>query len=144
MPSRAKYSACIGTISVSAAASTASLHGFEGLAQAQGAILGRGQFDIGAGQVLRAGQKRQKLDLGGQNHLFGRGLAHQHVINGVPVVVALETEAGGAVGLGVAVHQKDFEAFESEAGGQVDGRGGLADSALLIDYAEYLAHGFQE
>jgi hypothetical protein len=62
----------------------------------------------------------------------------------VTVVVALKAEAGGGIGLGIAVHQKDFETFESEAGREVDGCRGFADSALLIHYAEYLAHGFPE
>ena len=59
------------------------------------------------------------------------------------VIVALKTEAGGAIGLGIAVDEEDLEAFESEAGGEVDRSRGLADSAFLIDYAENLAHGIQ-
>jgi len=115
----------------------------QGAAQAQRAVLCCGQLDVGAGQVLRAGQEPQQVDLGGQDDLLGQGVAHQDVIDGMPVVVALETEARGSVGLGVAVHQQNLYAFESEARGEVDGSGGLADSALLIDNAEYLAHGLQ-
>jgi hypothetical protein len=32
-------------------------------------------------------------------------------------VVALKAEAGGGVGLGIAVNEEDFEALEREAGG---------------------------
>ena len=71
-------------------------------------------------------------------------VAHEHVVDGMAIVVALEAEAGGGVGLGVAVDQEDLEAFESEACGEIDGCGGFADSALLVDNAENLSHGNQE
>ena len=72
------------------------------------------------------------------------GVAHQDIVDGVAVVVALQTEAGGGVCLRVAVDQEDVEAFKSEAGGQVDGSGGFANSALLVDNAENLSHGTLE
>ena len=62
----------------------------------------------------------------------------------MPVVIALKTEAGGGIGLGIAVDQEDVEAFQRQTGCEVDGRGGLANSALLIDYAKNLAHGYQD
>jgi len=62
----------------------------------------------------------------------------------VTVVVALKTQAGGGIGLGVAVNQEDLEAFEGEAGGEVDRRGSFAYSALLIDDSENLTHGRQD
>ncbi len=71
-----------------------------------------------------------------------RSVAHQHVIDGMAVVVALKAEAGGAVGLRIAIDQEDFEAFQSEAGGEVDGCCGLANSALLVDNTENLSHGY--
>ena len=45
---------------------------------------------------------------------------------------------------GIAVHQENLESLESEAGGQVDGRGRLTNSALLVDEAENLTHGNPE
>ena len=159
MPSRAKYSACMGTMRVSAAHQDvegeqvecrraieddqveAGLDGAECVAQAEGAVAGCGQLDVGAGKVLGAGQQGEGLDLGGQNDLLGGRVAHEDVIDGMAVVIALEAEAGGAVGLGVAVDKEDFEAFESEAGSKVDGSGGFANSALLVDNAENLTHG---
>ena len=56
------------------------------------------------------------------------------------VIVALEAESGGSVGLGIAVDKEGLEAFERQAGSEVDGCGGFANSALLVDNAEYLAH----
>jgi hypothetical protein len=35
----------------------------------------------------------------------------------VAAVVALKAEAGGRIGLGIAVNEEDFEAFERQAGG---------------------------
>jgi hypothetical protein len=60
------------------------------------------------------------------------------------VVVALKAQPGRGIGLWIAVHQQDLESLNRQARGQIDGRGGLADTALLIDNAEYLSHGFQE
>jgi hypothetical protein len=76
--------------------------------------------------------------------LLGGDISHQHVIDGAAIVIALETEAGGGVGLGVAIDKKDLETFESQAGGEIDRCGGFANSALLVDNAEYLSHGNSE
>jgi hypothetical protein len=83
-------------------------------------------------------------DLSGENDLLGGGFAHEDVVDGVTVVVPDETEAGGAIGLRVAIDEKDLEAFESEACGEVNRSGGFANSALLVDNAENLSHGNQE
>ena len=50
-------------------------------------------------------------------------------------------EAGSGIGLGIAIDQKDLEALDCQAGGEIDCGGSFADSALLIDDAENLAHG---
>ena len=47
-------------------------------------------------------------------------------------VLALLSEAAGGVALGVAVDEQHFSAVEGEGGGQIDRRGGLSDSTLLI------------
>jgi hypothetical protein len=60
------------------------------------------------------------------------------------IVVALKTETGGGVRLGVAIDKEGLEAFYSEACGEVDGCRGLADSAFLVNNAEYLPHGNPE
>jgi hypothetical protein len=57
------------------------------------------------------------------------------------IVVALKSEAGGAICLGVTVDEEDFEALDCQAGSQIDGSGGLADSALLVHKSENLTHG---
>ena len=117
------------------------LDGLQGAAQAEGAVFRAGQLNVGAGQVLRAGQQPEQIDLRGQNHLLREAVAHKHVIDGMAVVVALESEAGGGVGLRIAIHQQDFEAFQRQAGSKIDGGRGFAHSALLVDETENLAHG---
>jgi hypothetical protein len=57
------------------------------------------------------------------------------------IVVALKSKAGGTICLGIAVHEEDFKALDSEAGGQIDRCSGLANSALLVDKPENLTHG---
>ncbi len=54
---------------------------------------------------------------------------------------ASEAEASGGVGLGVAVDEEGWKAFEGEGGGEVDGGGGFADSAFLIDDGDDLGGG---
>ena len=95
-------------------------------------------------RFFEPGRRNSKSISVEQNDLHGLGIAHQDVIDGMAVVVALEAESGGGVGLGVAVDQEDLEAFERQAGGKVDGCGGFANSALLVDDAENLSHGNPE
>ena len=163
MPSRAKYSACMGTMRVSAADRTLRVSrsraggqsrtirsklALDGL-EARGAGAGRGrlrlrELDVGAGEVLRAGQQPKPIDIGGENHLLREAVADEHIVDGMAVVVALEAEAGGGVGLRIAVDQEDLEAFQCQTRRQIDGRGGLSYPALLVDDADDLAHGIPE
>jgi hypothetical protein len=57
------------------------------------------------------------------------------------VAGAGEAEATGGVGLGIAVDEKGWEAFEGDGGGEVDGGGGFTDSALLVDNGDDLGWG---
>jgi hypothetical protein len=59
----------------------------------------------------------------------------------VAIVVADKTEAGGAIGLWIAIDEEDLKAFEREACGEVNSSGGFANSALLVDNTENLSHG---
>ena len=92
-------------------------------------------------RFFEPGRQPERVDLGGQNHLFREAVAHENVVDGMAVVVALKAEAGGGVGLGIAIDEEDFEALERQAGGQIDGGCGFADSSLLVDETEDLAHG---
>ena len=81
------------------------------MAQTNGAIVHACQLNVGASQILRSGQQKEQIDLRRQNHLLRRSLAHQHVVDRVAIVIALEAKTGGAVCLGVAIDQQNFEAF---------------------------------
>ena len=116
----------------------------KGVAQTHRAILGCGKFDVCAGQVFRARQQRKGLDHGRQDHLLGGRQAHQDIVNGVARVVPLHTEPRSGVGLGVAVHQEDLEAFEGERRTEVNCGGGFAHATLLINDPDNFPHGSQD
>lgn len=116
----------------------------KGAAEAQGAIRGSGQLDVGACQVFGAWKDAEKADLGRQDHLLRGRVSHEDVVNGVAIIVALKAEARRGIGLGVAIYEEYFQAFESQACGEVNCGGRLANSAFLIDDAENLAHERQE
>ena len=122
----------------------AALDRFKALAQAKCTVFGAGKLDICASQVLRAGQQPKAVDFSGQNHLFRAAVADQNVIDRMAIVVALETEAGGGIGLRIAVDEQDLEPLERQAGGKIDGSGGFAHSALLIYDPDDLSHGIPE
>ena len=51
----------------------------------------------------------------------------------------MESQAGGGVGLGIAVHEGDAKFCRREGGSEIDGCGGLTDSAFLIGYRDDFA-----
>ena len=110
----------------------------------EGVVAFGGKLDIRPGQIVGSRQKPEPVDLRGQDNLLRRALTRQEVVDRTAIVVAQETDSRGGVGLGIGIDQEDIEAFQSQAGSQVDRRCGLADSALLIDDTEYLAHGIPE
>jgi len=55
-------------------------------------------------------------------------------------VLAFLPETARGVALGVAVNEQDFSAVEGQGGGQIDRRGGLSDSTLLICDGDNLRH----
>ncbi len=123
-PSRAKYSACMGISTVSAATSAlrvsrssaggqsmtmnwnCSRSGCRRVPQAVLAVLERHQFDVGADQVLVRGDGAEVVELGGLASPARRDLAHDDLIGAVAVGIAQEAEAAGGVGLGIAIDQQ--------------------------------------
>ena len=61
---------------------------------------------------------------------------HQHVVDGQVQLVRVGAEAGGQRALRVEVHQQHAAAVFGERGGKVDGGGGLAHPALLVDHGD--------
>ena len=72
------------------------------------------------------------VELGGLEELGGIGVAHEELIGSGALGVFDQAEAGGGVGLGVAIDEEGWDAAGGEAGGEVDAGGGLSDSALLV------------
>jgi hypothetical protein len=68
-------------------------------------------------------------------------VAQEEIVGAVASFVTGEAEASGGVGLGVAVDEKGWDAFQGQRGGQINGCGGLAYSALLVDDGEDLGGG---
>ena len=64
--------------------------GFQGIAQADGAVFGIGELDVGAGEVVGSGDEREIFELGGQDDLVGSAIANQEVVYRAAIVVALK------------------------------------------------------
>ena len=77
--------------------------------------------------------------------MLGGGVPHEEVVDveaGIGWVLGAgrgESEATGGIGLGIAVDEEGWEAFEGEGGGEIDGGGGLAYSPFLVDYSDDFA-----
>ena len=94
------------------------------------------ELDLGAGQV-RAGRHDPHVGhVGGPGGLGDRHLIDQHLIGAGAAVAALDAEAGRGVALGVEIDDQHALAAGGEGGRQVDGGGGLADSALLVRHGD--------
>jgi hypothetical protein len=105
----------------------------EELEEPMGTAVGHGQLDLGAGQ---GGRGRDQAKAGGlyrADELLGGGALQQAVVDAAAVAVGGGPHAAGGVGLRVEVDQEGGVAAVGQAGRQVDGRGGLADAAFLID-----------
>ena len=76
--------------------------------------------------------------------MLGGSISGEDVVDGAPVIVPLKAEAGGGIGLRVAVNQQDFKAFQRETCSEIDSCSGFANAALLVDNTENLTHGNQE
>ena len=67
-------------------------------------------------------------------------VARQRLVDGAADGgLALQAEAAGGVALRIDVDEEDGVAGEREGGGEVDGRGGLADAALLVGDGYHLS-----
>jgi len=68
-------------------------------------------------------------------------LADQYIVGGLPDVCACETAAAGGIALGISVDEERALFSDGKRGGEVDGRRGLTDAALLIGDCENAGHG---
>jgi len=67
-------------------------------------------------------------------------LPGQHLIDGVLDLCLDETETRGRIPLWVRIDDEDPFSFYRAAGREIDGGGGLADPALLVDDTDDLCH----
>jgi hypothetical protein len=89
----------------------------EGVAEAVFAIFGVDQLDIGSDEVLGRGNHLELLDGGGLKELRGFEVSHEKGVGALAIGILLEAEAGGGVGLGVAIDEEGVDAAGGEAGG---------------------------
>jgi hypothetical protein len=120
------------------------LNWLNGPPQSQRPVLCSGQLNIRARQVLRAREQPQPIHLRRKNHLLRKAVSGKHVVNRMAIVIALKTQARRSIGLRIAVNQKRLQPLQRQACSQIDGRGGLAYAALLVDDSDDLSHGLPE
>ena len=64
----------------------------------------------------------------------------EHVVDVGRSAVFVHAQAGGGVGLGVEIAQQHPFSLGAEGGCQVDGGGGFAHAALLVDHCDDSGH----
>ncbi len=89
-----------------------------------------------AGEVHFGGQDAEVIrhllhDLGGGGVAVG-----QQVVDGMIEFAGFDAEAQGHVSLGVEIDHEHALALSREGGPDVDGRGGLADAAFLVEQGD--------
>ena len=91
-----------------------------------------GEVHFGPGEV-EFGSENLKVGVTGRlQHIEGTGLAEE---NGVEAFAGhvLQAEATGGIGLGIKIDEEDPATCFGRSRGEVNGGGGLADPALLIN-----------
>ena len=68
--------------------------------------------------------------------------AQESIVNGWTVWLLLNSQAGGRVSLRIGVNQKNFEVIRRQGGCKINRSSGLAHSAFLVCYCNYLAQEF--
>ena len=107
-------------------------NGLERLAEAILASVEGDELDVGAEEIFVRRDDGEEVEGGRVKSVGGGELAHEDLVGAGAVGIAEEAEAAGGVGLGVAVDQQSWGAMRGERGGEIDGGGRLADSALLV------------
>ncbi len=95
-------------------------------------VVHSGEIHFGPGEV-EFGSENLKVGVTGRlQHIEGTGLAEE---NGVEAFAGhvLQAEATGGIGLGIKIDEEDPATCFGRSRGEVNGGGGLADPALLIN-----------
>ena len=102
---------------------------------------------IGAGLPVGEPTGSMIVDIGGGTSevavisLGGIGVAHEELVGSGALGVLEESEAGGGVGLRVAIDEEGWDSAGGEAGGEVDAGSCLPYSAFLIGDGDDPRHG---
>ena len=110
--------------------------GREGIAQAVFAPVLTDELEVSADEIFAAWNEREVFDGGGADGGLDGGGAGEEVVDAGAGFIACEAEAGGGVGLGIAIDEQGGDTVQSECGGEVDGGGGFADATFLVDDGE--------
>ena len=102
--------------------------------------LSTGQFAVGTEHIKTAAGIQQFL--AGDPRLFDAGRFEQHVVDRQFELALVDARAHGGVALWVQIDHEHALPELGQAGGQVDGGGGLAHPTLLIGNTKYFGHGF--
>ncbi len=90
------------------------------------------QFHRGSGEILVGRQEPQVVEFGPDDDLVDRLIEDHHVVDALPQRTAVHSQTAGAVGLGVRIDNQHAHVGHRQGGREVNGRRGLADSALLV------------
>ena len=110
-------------------------HGLKRLLEPVQVVLQPGQLDLRAAQIHFAGDDGQALERGGQDVVREGAFPQQRAIAAGPLGLG-QAHAAGGIGLRVDVHEEHPLAEGGEAGGEVDGGGGLTHATLLVRHGD--------
>ena len=99
-----------------------------------------GEFDLGAGKRRRRRDEVESDDLGPKRQVGHRHRADDRVVDRCVDRPSVDPEPAGGVPLWVKVDHEDPFAGECQVGRQIDHRGGLANTTLLVGTGDRLAH----
>ena len=96
------------------------------------------QFHFGAGQIDMGGYQVKPLPLGRKDRLFNRltAVVHNQVVDRGPLVIRLNAQPSGGIGLWIHVHHQHGLAGQRQGRRQVDHRYCLAHTTLLVSHRD--------
>jgi hypothetical protein len=107
-------------------------NGSEGVAESEFSAVAVDEFEIGSDEILVGRYEGEIVEFSGLEDSFGSGFLHEQVVSAEAIGILGESETAAGVGLRIAVDEKSFDAEGGGTGGEVDGGGGLTDTAFLV------------
>ena len=111
------------------------------IAQPEGAVARRSQFELEARQIHRRGRDMQPRHRGRHHRVAQRRFADQHVIGRAVAAAAIDAEPGRGIALRIEIDDQHALADRRQRGAEIDRGGGLADAALLVGQRRGCADG---